>query len=368
MRPRDLWRRFGAGPAPLPIGVDFAAERLHMVQLEGAETGASVRAAVSVAYPIPREHLLADNRLLRAFVKSSLAAAPFRGCRVVAALGPTDVRILQLTVQLAVGQREDQAVAQAARDQIGMAPAEAVVDYYHIRSTDADASERQVLVAVAERVRVVAFLDVLTGAGLDPVALDIGPAAMARLLTGMQREDLRQAVLLINFGVQKSYLTVTWGRRLMLDREIDFGEAQLVAKLVASLGIDTDSALGLLRRHGVGARPEPGAAGGHVDVGRTIREILYPQFCALAEEVVRTQVYVASRTRGSSLSRVYLNGSLAGHPDILGRVAELVALPIELLRPLSGFAQGARSRSADTQPGIALAVGLALRGESHVRN
>lgn len=368
MTPRDLWRRFGATPAGLPIGVDFAAERLNMVQLERAEIGAQVRAAVSVPYPIPRAQLMADPRALRAFVRSCLAAAPFRGRRIHCALAPSEVRILQLTVQLAPGQREDQAVARAARDQIGMAPDDAVVDYYQIRGADADAGERQVLVAVAERQRVVAFLDLLTGAGLDPVALDIGPAAMARLLAGMQREDLGQAVLLINFGVQKSYLTVTWGRRLMLDREIDFGEALLVDKLSKGLGLGAEAALGLLRRHGVGARPDTGEAGGQPDVGRTIREILYPAFAALAEELVRTQVYVASRTRGSTLSRVYLNGSLAGHPDILGRIGEVVALPVELLQPLSGFAPGTAAASLDQHPGIAMAVGLALRGEPLVGN
>jgi type IV pilus assembly protein PilM len=365
--PRDLLRRLGTAPAAMPIGVDFAAERLNMVQLERADGGMKVRAAVSVAYPLPREQMMAEQGRLRAFVKSCLAAAPFRGRRVFCALAPSEVRILQLTVAVAPGQREDQAVANVARDQLGMAPADAVVDYTHIRSADADASERQVLVAVAERARVMAFLDVLTGAGLDPVALDIGPAAMARLLARMQGEDLGQAVLLINFGVRKSYLTVTWGRRLMLDREIDFGEMQLADKLSSSLGLNTEAALGLLRRHGVGARPAHARADGP-DVGRTVREILYPEFAALAEELVRTQVYVASRTRGSALSRVYLNGSLAGHPDILGRIAELAGLPVELLQPMATFAGVGAPPSLDTHPGIALAVGLALRGQSHVGN
>jgi type IV pilus assembly protein PilM len=361
--PRFSFGRGGRHVAA-PIGVEFAAERLNMVQLEFGAGTPGMRAAVSTPYPVPRAQLMDDARALRGFVKSCLAQAPFSGRRVYCALPPADVRILPMTVHVAAGQREDQAVARAVRDQIGMDPSDAVVDYYHIRSADSDASERQVLVAVAQQKRVLAFLNVLTDAGLDPVALDIGPAAMARLLASMQREDLGQSVLLINFGLQKSFLTVIWGRRLMLDREIDFGEAQLVGKLSASLGLDADAALGLLRTHGVGARPaQRGGAAGEPDVGRTIREILYPEFAGLAEELLRTQVYVASRTRGSSLNRIYLNGSLARYPHIQTRIGELVALPVELLDPLSGFTGRAGSTLPSAEHGVALAAGLALRGE-----
>lgn len=361
-----LQRQFGGASRARPIGVDFAAERLNMVQLDATNGVRAVRAAVSVPYPVPREQLMADPRRLRAFVKACLGAAPFKGRRVCCALAPADVRILPMTVQVANGQSEAQAVARAAREQIGMPAAEAVVDYYQIRSVEAEASERQVLVAVAQQARVIAFLDLLTGAGLEPTALDIGPAAIARLLATMQREDLGQSALLINFGVNKSFLTVIWGRRLMLDREIDFGESQLAGKLSASLGLEPAVALGLLRRHGLGSRvPGQSEPVDQPDVGRTIREILYPEFAMLAEELVRTQVYVASRTRGSSLSRVYLNGSLARYPNIQQRIHELVALPVDILNPLAGLGAPAFACAPGVEQWIALAAGLGLREETH---
>ena len=362
-------RRALARPVvPPPIGVDFAAERLNMLQMQPARAGEryhDVRAAVSLAYPVARAELLADPTRLRRFVRMALVAAPFSGRRVYAALAPSDVRILPMTVQLSPGQVEAQAVARAARDQLGMAAADAVVDYYQIRSADSDQSERQVLVAVAQQQQVVEYLDRLRGAGMDPVALDIGPAAIARLMITMQREDLNQAILLINFGVSKSFLTVIWGRRLMLDREIDFGAQQLTDKLGATLGLSPAVALDLIRAYGFGAGlaervlAEPT---GQPDVASTIREILHPEFAVLSEELARTQVYIASRTRGSTLSRVYLNGSLARYPNIQHRIGELVPIPVSILNPLDGFAS-APVLGAEVQQGIALAAGLALRGE-----
>lgn len=358
-------RKRGAA-SPSPIGVDFAAQRLNMVQTAPSPDGRVLHAALSLPYPLERAQLLEDPRLLKQFVRDALQAAPFAGRRVVSVLSPSEVRILPLTVHVPGGQSESQAVAKAVREQLGAAAAASVVDYYLVRSVEAAGPEKQVLAAVAASANVLSYLETLRGAGLEPVALDIGPAAIARLLAAMQ-EDFDQSVLLINFGASKSYLTVIWGRRLMLDREIDFGEMQLVDRLSRALGLSTEVALALLREHGIGTPAgAPHQAGAAPDIGRTVREILYQEFAALAEELVRTQVYVASRTRGSAISRVYLNGSVARYRHIQERVEELVRLPVELLDPLKAFQGAVLSEpvGSDTH-GIALATGLALRGEAH---
>ncbi|MDQ2822881.1 MAG: pilus assembly protein PilM [Pseudomonadota bacterium] len=358
MTTTSLLQRWRDRAAPAhPIGVDFAAESLNMLQIAQSGSGPLVRAAVSLPYPLPRAELLADARALKAFVRGALASAPFSGTGAVAALAPADVRILPLTVIVPNGQQEQQAVARAVREQLGAQAAESVVDYYQVRSADAGGNERQVLAAVAPRTKVTAYLDSLRSAGLAPSALDIGPTAIARLLAAMHENDHDESVLLINFGVHKSFLTVIWGRRLMLDREIDFGEMQLVDKLAKALNLAPDLALGLLHEHGTAAAHQ---------IGRTIGEILYPEFAALAEELLRTQVYVASRTRGSAVSRVYLNGSAARYAHTPERVAAMINLPVEVLDPFKAFGaiDGFTPQSGVTH-GIALAAGLALRGVQH---
>lgn len=349
------WRARAASAHP--IGVDFAGESLNMLQIVASGSGPLVRAAVSLPYPLPRTELLADARALKAFVRAALASAPFAGIDAVAALAPADVRILPLTVMVPNGQQEQHAVARAVREQLGAQAVESVVDYYQVRSADAGGNERQVLAAVAPRTKVTAYLDSLRSAGLAPCALDIGPTAIARLLAAMHQNDFDESVLLINFGIHKSFLTVIWGRRLMLDREIDFGEMQLVDKLAKALNLAPDLALGLLHEHGTATSHQ---------IGRTIGEILYPEFAALAEELLRTQVYVASRTRGSAVSRVYLNGSAARYAHTPERVAAMINLPVEVLDPFKAFgAMAGFTPQPGVTHGIALAAGLALRGVTH---
>jgi type IV pilus assembly protein PilM len=101
----------------------------------------------------------------------------------------------------------------------------------------------------------------------------------------------------------------------------------------------------------------------HIELRRAIRAILHPACQALADELAHTQVYVASRTRGSSISRLYLNGSLARYPDIQSRIAELIDVPVHLLDPFGAFPESARDTAGEqATTSLALATGLALRG------
>jgi type IV pilus assembly protein PilM len=359
--------RFAARETP-PIGADFAANRLNLVQAEARNGGWTLLAAASVPYPVAREQLLASPAELARFVAAALASNPFQGRRVISALPPAEVRILPLTVPVAANQSEGQAVAKAATEQLGVDARTSVLDYYPIRGADGDSSGRQVLVAAAHKVRVMAYLAMLEAARLEPVALDIGPAAIARLLATIHGSDIGQSTLLLNFGAARSFVTVIWGRRLMLDREIGFGEQQLAATLAAALDLPQAMATSLLREHGIGGRSN-GSDDAHAELRRAIHEVLHPACLALADELAHTQVYVASRTRGSTISRVYLNGSLARYPDIQGRIGELIDVPVHLLNPFDAF--GERPTMDDKRDddaigrSIALAAGLALRGAAH---
>jgi Tfp pilus assembly PilM family ATPase len=377
---RTLAARVAARPrtasAP-PIGADFAATALNLVQATPRGDGFTLVAAVSIPYPAPRADLLAAPAELARFVGAALASRPFKGRRVISALPPADVRILPLTLAPVPGQSDAQAVGKAAAEQLGIDARDAVLDYYPIRGADGDSGGKQVLVACAEKSRVLAYLAMLETARLEPVALDIGPAAIARLLAAIHGSDIGQSILLLNFGSAKSLVTVIWGRRLMLDREIDFGEQHLAATRGAARDLPHDTATRLLRLHGIGdggsgAAPRDGGGGddgdAHAALRGTIHEVLHPACLALADELAHTQVYVASRTRGSTISRVYLNGSLARYPDIQARIGALIDVPVHLLDPLDAFgAAGARAAGTGDDIGrsIALAAGLALRGASH---
>ncbi|HEX8604072.1 MAG TPA: hypothetical protein VF774_15605, partial [Pseudoduganella sp.] len=57
----------GSRPAVRPIGADFAARRLNLVQADVHDGRWQLRAAASVPYPVPRAELLAAPKQLARF-------------------------------------------------------------------------------------------------------------------------------------------------------------------------------------------------------------------------------------------------------------------------------------------------------------
>ena len=308
-----------------------------------------------------REALLANPGSLKALIARALATRPFSGREVVSCLPAADVSIMTLTYQRAAGEDDTAAIVRELRERLKAELDKSVIDYVAIRGEDAGSAERSAIVAAAPRERVLAYLAALRSAGLEPVALDIGPAALARLVSALDTAGRYPNALLVNFGQNRSYMSVIWGRRLMLDREFDFGEARLAARLGRTLDMPEDAALRLLYEHGFGSAAGAGAD----EVARTICEVLRPEFTGLVAEVNKTLIYTASKTRGQSVERVYLLGSVARYPGVAQTMQHLLAMPVEVVNAFGVFASrddAAVQEELEPIAGIGLATGLALRG------
>jgi type IV pilus assembly protein PilM len=340
-----------------PIGLEIATDRVNMVQFETVAAQPVIRAAISVPYADGRERLFAEPGRLKALVARAFADRPFRGRKVVSCLPAADVNIITLSYQRAAGEDDSAAIVRELRERLKGELERSVVDYVAIRGDSADATERDALVAAAPKDRVLRYLAALRQAGLDPVALDIGPAALVRLVSTLDTTGSFPNALLVNFGRSRSYLTVIWGRRLMLDREFEFGEALLAARLGKTLDMPEDHALKLLQQHGFGGTGDP--------VTQTICEVLRPEFAAFTAEVNKTLIYTASKTRGQSVERVYLLGSVARYPGVAELVQGLIAMPAEVINVFNVFpARAGAAAPEELEPiaGLGPATGLALRG------
>jgi Tfp pilus assembly PilM family ATPase len=193
--------------------------------------------------------------------------------------------------------------------------------------------------------------------------LDIGPSALTRVAACIAPLEIENPpnLLLVNFGVDSSYLTVVWGRRLMLDRPIEFSEQRLIERLAAVLDMAPELARALLCAHGF---ESPEGASEAKDITSTLKEVLRAEFAAFAEQVNKTLLYTGSKMRGRTVDQVYAMGAIAHYPGISMMLQELLARPVELLNPFSIFTH---SLSADTaralvpHSAIAIAAGLSLR-------
>jgi type IV pilus assembly protein PilM len=238
-----------------------------------------------------------------------------------------------------------------------------VVDFVPVRQANADERRKEALVAAAAHSDVTAFLGMLAGVGLKVRALDISSMALRRIVPwiGKGSGEEMQNALLVNIGAASSHLTVVWGRRLMVDRAIEFCEQRMFSRIAKVLDVSEPLAKRMLTEHGFAQA----GAGEAREFHRVLREVLGPELAALKAEVHRTLDYAASKTHGKGVDRIFLVGGISGYAGSAQLLGEALAKPIELLDPLSLFPHRVPApEAAQLAPhcGVAIAIGLALRG------
>ena len=359
--PKPDARRLG------PIGLDCALERLHLVQLESANNVISVHANTSLTYPESLDAMQASPKKMRALILQALRSHCFRGRHVVTRLPTADTRIMPVTYHVAHDQTADAAMLKVVSERIDGDLSDYVIDYLPIRS-DSKSEECLAIVAVAERRRVIDYLEMLRKAGLAVDRLEIGPTAIRRLVGAMGTADQQVNVLAVNCGSASSYLSVISGSRLIFDQEIRFGEMRMLDEITRQLEITHAAAQSLVSSSNFA--PVCSSAGQacrdiDLDASETLQQVVRPTLLNLAEEINRTLIYTASQTRGEPISRIYLLGSLArwrGMDDLLGT---LIKVPVIIIpNPLKPFDKdnGNSTRDYEPIPEIAVATGFALSG------
>lgn len=282
-----------------------------------------------------------------------------QGKDVVTALAPWDLQMLSVSYNVPSGQNETQSLLKHLKDRMRQDLGESVIDWLPIRQGPNESmTTKSALVAVAPKSQVMSHLDLLVSAGLNPLAVDIGPAALARLVRVSLPVDKWPNVLLINFGREGSFISMLWGRRLMLDRGVGFGESLLVKVISRNLDLSEDEAADMLQRYGVDSSDE---------VGETISDMLQPEFAELVREISRILVYFAAQTHGGTMDEVRILGTLSEYPGMAEKLTQHLQVPVTLLDPGSILKFSAKAKAPDALFGgtsLAVAAGLALRGRT----
>lgn len=349
------------------IGLDMGLDRLNLAQMEQINGKVHIRAIASIPYPCSREELQSNPKILKTLLKQAHATQPFKGNRVVSCLPIDQIKIITITYKRIEGQADSEAVVAELRERYKAELDNLVVDFMTLREEESSVNQRDALVALAPRDKVLAYLDLLTNAGLDVDSLDIGPAALARLVshTGaihVPEYPVLPNVLLINFGADTSFLSIIWGRRLMLDRPVEFSENRIFARMKQVLDMPEELMIRLLYE----TIPNADITNEKPDeINRMVAEVIRPEIALLLQEINKTLVYMTSKARGKSVDQIYLTGRVARYPGILNYLREQLHVAVDILDPVEVFAAEKYKLNGHvlgTMPEIALTTGLALRG------
>ena len=346
---------------PGPIGLEFGLYRLRMVQLLKQPDGLSLGACASIPYTGGREQLLASSRRLADLLRQLCKTYGFRGRDVVTCLQPNVVRTLLLRYAVPAGQTDAGVIVQRMSERVEGELADYVLDYMPVRSDVSEGQEHSALIALARREDVVVYLELLRKAGLNVLALEIGPVAIRRLITSALDNYAEDNLMVITMGQTQTYMTVLSGRRLIFDREVEFGERSLVERLCEELELAESAAHQLLDARGLRALGVAGSFDetGSDEVTTTVFEVLKPLFMELVGDINKALIYTASETRGKTVQQVYLTGAVACWKGIADILNGLLDIPVSVLDPMAGMQGG---NEHDPDPRVGVATGLAMRG------
>jgi type IV pilus assembly protein PilM len=206
-------------------------------------------------------------------------------------------------------------------------------------------------------------IDILEGAGLDPVIIDVDSFALETLYSRLTPNADSGAVLFLNIGQKVTNLSIMTSGVTRVVRDI-FISGATFDKAVAK-ALKTDAAMGAQAKkmHPVLVSDEDKEAA----IEAFNKEgILVSRACAgvlrdLYTEVSRSIDFYLSQGVDHSIGRIMLSGGMAN----LGNIAQFLTgefkVPVEVCNPLAFLPDAPKNIPKEVVPALAVASGLALR-------
>jgi len=191
---------------------------------------------------------------------------------------------------------------------------------YKVVSEGHGRSESRVLgVAVLEK-EAQMFPRLLASGFPVPFSLEVsGLASMTAFLHTIPSSAMEQALGVIEFGASVSTLALFNRGVLALIRRFNFGVSDLLAKVRAQLGVDEETARGII-------------SDGSFDISQSVVEVLDP----LVKQLRISRDFV-ERRENCRLAGIYVSGALARAGGALGEIEALMEIEVLLWNPLENL-------------------------------
>jgi len=343
-----------------PIGIDLGSNGLRLVQFRQSGDGVELSASALVPFSDAAQRSAKQARVL---IKQAIRKYGFVGREVVTCLQPEDVKIMMISYLHQAGKNDEEQIVQRIAERVDGDIHNYVIDFMMVRPQVKDEQERSVLVAVAQREKVINYLEYLRKAGLVVKILEIESTAIHRLVSVKHGHDNKANLITVSMGYAQTYITVLSGRRLIYERDINFGEQQLIELLCKELDLDEHEARTMLVRDEADPAAQISQAEQEISVSDALYSVLKPLFMKLLEDINRALVYAASETRGMPVEHVYLTNLVATWRGIENFIDSLIDVPVSVLLPFEGFSNK-EAFKMDIDPRGAVVTGMALHGLS----
>lgn len=187
---------------------------------------------------------------------------------------------------------------------------------YKVTSDASSRGESRVLVAALPEKEARTALALLASGLPVPHSLEIsGLATMTAFLHGPGTRHTSDAVGVVEFGAATSTFALFNCCNLALLRRFDFGTNDLAGRLTEALGVDSDTAAGII-------------TDGSFDISQTVSDVLDP----LVKQLVVSRDFV-ERRENCRVSAIYVSGGIALSRDAVDKVRDAVGVDARTWSP-----------------------------------
>jgi len=339
------------------VGVDIGSGSIRAVEVSGV--GSKRPAVVRFSsMPLPEGAVNAGEVIevntVAAALKQLWSSAKFGSKNVVLGVGNSKVLVRDLTVPKLSLTEIRESLPTHVQEMLPVPVADAILDFYPISEATSDSGPvvNGLLIAVIKE-SVLANVKAVQAAGLTPVGVDLIPFALTRLTSAAR---LTGNVAHVEIGARTTNVIVTTGGVPQFVRTIASGSHDLTVALADRLDISNADAEVLKRRlglFGASATPEEAPA------VAVIREITGMLLSSLRD----TLGYFANSRQNEPFAGIVLSGGGAQLPGLADAFSEMTRIPV-VLGDTFGNIDVAKdaAKSAETQTGLNVALGLALGG------
>lgn len=338
-----------------PIGIDIGSRSVKLVQL----TADYSRLVDAVRWDFPTTLNGASEDDLSEGLAEALQRTRerrrLRGRDAVVCLNKDHLFLQNLRVPKRTGDEIDAVVQEESGPRLPFPAEEAEIRFLDAGEVrQSDSSVRELIVTACHRPVLHRLLDLVGRCGLQPIAVDIEPAAIVRSYSLQFRRDADRdrRVMFVHVGYSKSVVVIAHGDRILFVKYVQSAGRSMDEAVASRLRMAVGEA-SALRRHNGDRRKELQDP----DVSRGIARAIRPVIERLANEISLCSRYHSVTFRGQPICRIVLGGGEAtsGLAEALQKRLNMPCLTSEPLRSYSTDSQFHPSSQWD------VAVGLAAR-------
>lgn len=338
------------------VGVDIGNTSIRAVEVSDA---LGARPTVERFYEVPlpegaaRSGDVLEVHTVAAALRGMWAEAGFKSKDVALGMGNQRVLARDLTVPKASLERIRESLPFQVQDMLPMPVAEAILDFYPVSEGVGEGGPvvHGLLVAAIKKA-VMANVNAVQKAGLNPVEVDLIPFALARV--HLRGRNTNGTVALIDLGSTTTNVVIATNGVPQFVRIIPAGGDEINKALIANLGMTPDIAEQVKRALGlitVGLAPEH----------RPAAEIIHQAAGQLLNGLRNTLNYFVTSHPNDPISSVLLTGGASRLPGFATALAELTRVQVTADDGFGGVrVSRAAEQAAGGRDGMTVALGLAL--------